>query len=73
MTTIFPFEAGLLIRWQIRRELEKARFQFPNNFSFHESKGLLSSEFILRFTDSPVLEQYIVSWLREVVADQERD
>jgi hypothetical protein len=57
------FTAGILIRRQIRKQLERAQFHGVD-FRFHESKGLLSSEFTLRGEEDKM--QPVLNYLREV-------
>lgn len=59
------FEAGFLIRGQIRRELERAVFMGELG-SFKELKGWLESEFLL--TDP---KPSVIRWLRQVETDMQ--
>ena len=64
-------EAGLLLRGDFRRNFEQLQFRFPDHFSFIESKGLLSSEFIYRVQDNPTLFEAVTAWVQRILDDQE--
>ena len=55
------FTAGLLLRRQFRRELQKA------NLDFSEEKGVLDSLFVVR--GSPGVIDAVNNWLRKVQAE----
>lgn len=59
------FEAGALIRGQIRRELDRAKWEGGLE-DYKELKGFLSSEFLLRGPSPSVLR-----WLKAVEKELE--
>jgi hypothetical protein len=52
----FPIEAGLLIRRSIRDWLDRQRFvQDRLTISYHETRGLLNSDFLVRISGPETL------------------
>lgn len=66
-TTRFSLEAGALVRGQVRRALEKARFQLEGEgggLELREAKGWLASDFYVTARGPAWLLEQLVGWAR---------
>lgn len=68
----FTLEVGLLIRGQVRRSLEQARFELENaggELEIREIKGFLVSDFYVRGRGPAKMMLRIQRWAEEAVSE----
>jgi hypothetical protein len=68
----FTLDVGLLVRGQVRRALEQARFNLENaggELEIREVKSLLASDFHVRGRGPAKMMLHLQRWAEEVVND----